>query len=166
MLQPDSPSVQTDRLNVFISYSVHDRSIVSLINTHLQPHARTFFWDQDKAPGLDVWPTIYSWIDRADLAVVVLTGKTLTRAISVGNEVGYARKAGKRIIPLVAPEVPKGELGCLEGVTYIRLDYDSPAATLAELKREIEKFAQEKSANAKAFAVLGLLVLGLIAFSK
>jgi hypothetical protein len=76
-----------------------------------QPHARTLFWSQDKVPGRDAWGTIYSWIDSADLVVVVLTGKALSRALSVGNEVGYARKAGKRIIPLVGPEVPKGELG-------------------------------------------------------
>ncbi len=153
-------------LKIFISYSVHDRSIVDAVNIQLQPHAQTFFWDQNKAPGFAAWPTIYSWIDQADLAVVVLTGHTLTRAISVGNEVGYALKAGKHIIPLVGPEVPKGELGCLEGITYIRLDYADPQQTLDELHAAIAKFAEEKAAAGKAFAVLGLIALGLIAFSK
>jgi len=158
--------IQQMPLKIFISYSVHDLSVVDMVNAHLLPHAQTFFWNQNKAPGYDAWTTIHSWIDQADLVVVVLTGNTLSRALSVGNEVGYARKAGKRIIPLVAPEVPKGELGCLEGITYIRLDYNNPGNTIAQLQHAVKAFAEQKASSGKALAVLGLIALGLVAFSK
>ena len=157
---------QPPSLTVFISYSVHDTEVVNTINTHLRPHAKTLFWSQDKVPGQDAWNTIYSWINTADLVVVVLTGKTLSRALSVGNEVGYARKAGKQIIPLVSPEVPKGELGCLEGITYIRLDFDNPHQTIAQLHDALTKFAKKKKETAQALAVLGLIALGVIALSE
>jgi len=153
-------------LSVFISYSVHDRAIVDAINAQLQPHAQTLFWAQNNVPGKDAWATINSWIDAADLVVVVLTGNTLSRALSVGNEVGYARKAGKRIIPLVAPEVPKGELGCLEGITYIRLDNESPETTIAQLHSALAEYAHQKAESRRAVALLGLIALGVIAFSK
>ncbi|HRI81825.1 MAG TPA: toll/interleukin-1 receptor domain-containing protein [Opitutaceae bacterium] len=153
-------------LNVFISYSVHDTGLVDGLAAHLSPHATTRFWQQDKVPGLEAWPLIYSWIDAADLVVVVLTGATLSRGISVGTEVGYARKAGKRIIPLVAPEVPKGELGCLEGITYIRLDYDNPAATFAQLHSAIAHYKTAKAEQSQALVLVGLAVLGLFAFSR
>lgn len=161
-----SEAVGAPSLTVFISYSVHETAIVDAINTHLLPHAKTLFWKQDNVPGQDAWQTIYSWIDSADLVVVVLTGKTLTRALSVGTEVGYARKAGKRIIPLVAPEVPKGELGCLEGITYIRLDYESPETTIGHLHSAIADYAHQKAESQRAVALLGLIALGVIAFSK
>ncbi|ACB77735.1 toll/interleukin-1 receptor domain-containing protein [Opitutus terrae] len=158
-------AVQPARLTVFVSYSVHDTSLVDTINGHLLPHARALFWGQDKVPGQDAWGTIYSWIDSADLVVVVLTGKTLSRALSVGNEVGYARKAGKRIIPLVGPEVPKGELGCLEGITYIRLDAEDPQRSISQLHDALARFAKEQETG-RALALLGLVALGIIAFSK
>ena len=161
MSDVDSPS-----LSVFISYSVHDGAVVDAINRQLKPHAKTFFWAQNNVPGQDAWATIHSWINAADLVVVVLTGKTLSRALSVGNEVGYARKAGKRIIPLVAPEVPKSELGCLEGITYIRLDYDSPETTIKQLHSELAEYAQQKAESRRAVALLGLIALGVITFSK
>lgn len=157
--------VQTPRLSVFISYSVHDTAVVDMINAHLQPHARTLFWDQDKVPGQDAWTTIHSWIDSADLVVVVLTGKALSRALSVGNEVGYARKCGKHIIPLVAPEVPNGELGCLAGITYIRLENDDPQKAIRQLHDALAKFAK-KQETGRALALLGLVAFSLIAFSK
>ena len=153
-------------LNVFISYSVHDTALVDGLAAHLAPHATTRYWQQDKTPGAEAWPMIYSWIDAADLVVVVLTGATVSRGISVGNEVGYARKAGRRIIPLVAPEVPKGELGCLEGITYIRLVYDNPGATLAELQSAIAHYAAEKTEQNQALVLVGLAVLGIFAFSR
>lgn len=158
-------ALQPTRLTVFISYSVHDTAVVETVNVHLKPHSRTLFWSQDKVPGQDAWGTIHTWIDSADLVVVVLTGKTLSRALSVGNEVGYARKAGKRIIPLVGHDVPKGELGCLEGITYIRLDADAPQKTMAQLHDALEEFAKEQETG-RALALLGLVALGIIAFSK
>lgn len=159
------PETPPNSLNVFISYSVDDTALVNVIAAHLQPHAHARYWAQDKEPGQEVWPTIYGWIDQADMVVVVLTGKTLARAISVGNEVGYARKAGKHIVPLVGPDVPKGALGCLEGTTYLELNYNDAYSTLNELKTVVGKVSKKKAENAKILAVLGLVVLGMVALS-
>lgn len=153
-------------MNVFISYSVDDAAVVKAIAAHLKPHAKLLYWDQSKQPGREAWPTIYSWINAADLVVVVLTGQTLARAISVGNEVGYARRAAKRIIPLVAPDVSKIDLGCLSGITYIALDYQNPYSTLDAVKAEVIKIATEKAEQAKVLAVLGLAVLAIVALSE
>lgn len=159
MTEPSS-SPELPPLELFISYSVDDANVVEGVVTHLKPHANARYWQQDKEPGRDAWQTIHGWIDRADLVVVILTGNTLARAISVGNEVGYARKAGKIIIPLVATEVPPSSLGCLNGITYIALDPSRPDGAIRELKRVVETTATALNRKRSFVALIGIAILG------
>jgi hypothetical protein len=132
-------------MNVFISYSTHDTDTVAKLANELRQYANVFYWDQSKVPGQDAWQTIFQWIDTADMVFVVITGNTVHRAMSVGQEVGRAKAKDKLIIPLVSREVPITELGFLAGITYQAIDVWNPApaiqqvALLASLKnQEIE----------------------------
>jgi hypothetical protein len=130
-------------MNVFISYSVEDTELVRSVADRVKHKARASYWDQSKEPGKEVWPTIFSWIDAADLVLVLITDKTIGRAFSVGQEVGHAKKSGKQIIPLVAKSVPSTELGFLSGITYIPLDTGNPTAALQTLQAEVERLDRE-----------------------
>lgn len=157
----DLPSAsELPPLELFVSYSVDDTKVVEGIVSHLGPYANARYWHQDKEPGRDAWQTIHGWIDHAELIVVILTGNTLGRAISVGNEVGYARKAGKIIIPLVAPEVPPSSLGCLNGITYIALDPSRPEGAIKELKKVVETTATALNRKRNIVSLIGLAILG------
>ena len=131
-------------MNVFISYSVGDTELVQIVANSIKHKAAVInYWDKSKEPGKEVWPTIYGWIDTADLVLVLITDKTIARALSVGQEIGHAKKANKQIIPLVAKNVPSSELGFLAGITYIPLDTVNPAGALQSLQAELEKLEQE-----------------------
>ncbi|MDA8161648.1 MAG: toll/interleukin-1 receptor domain-containing protein [Desulfobacteraceae bacterium] len=98
-------------MKVFISYSTPDLGLVYKIAQHVAPHGEVFFWDKDKNPGTESWSTIFSWLDQSDLVLAVITERTLSRAMAVGQEIGRAKAKEKLIVPLVGPDVQAADLG-------------------------------------------------------
>ncbi len=145
-------------MKVFISYSTDDITLVRQIADYIRPHADVFYWHKSKVPGQEAWPTIFKWINQADLVLTVITDKTISRAMSVGQEIGRAKAKMKTIIPIVAPDVPITELGFLSGITYQRIDRNNPEPAL----RAIENLVLEKKQNIEIFQTL-LLVGGVFA---
>lgn len=130
-------------MNVFISYSVNDTELVRTVADKIKSKATVNYWNESQQPGKEVWPTIFSWIDAANLVLVLITDKTIARALAVGQELGHAKKGNKQIIPLVAKNIPCTELGFLAGITYIPLDTENPAGALQTLQAEVDKLDQE-----------------------
>ena len=161
-------------MNVFISYSVADTDLVATVANQIKEQACVNYWDVSKAPGKEIWPTIFSWIDAADLVLVLITDKTMQRAFSVGQEVGHAKKGGKQIIPLVTKEVTSTDLGCLSGITYIPLDTTNPGAALKAVQKELENLKAEthrlkeleEQKQKQGIFVLACLALLAFVFSK
>lgn len=147
-------------MNVFISYSTRDAETVSKLAQELRHYAEVFYWDQNKTLGQDAWQTIFQWIDSADMVFVVITGNTVDRAMSVGQEVGRAKAKNKLIIPLVSREVPATELGFLLGITYQPIDVSNPApaiqqvALMASLKKQEIENGQKLAVTVIAVGVL------------
>ncbi len=161
-------------MNVFISYSVADTTLVKTVAEHIKEKATPKYWDKSKEPGKEIWPTIFGWIDSSDLVLVLITDKTMQRAFSVGQEVGHAKKAGKQIIPLVTKDVPSSELGFLSGITYIPLDTGNPRDALQAVIEELEKLNREatrrkelaEQQKKQAIFFLACLAVLLFIFSK
>ena len=145
-------------MNIFISYSVADTNTVRQIADHLRGHGVVRYWAESKEPGKGSWPTIFSWIDSADLVFVVITGATLRRAMSVGQEVVRARTLNKFIVPLVESGIPTAELGCLHGLAYIELDPAQPSGALDQARHAVERRKIEKDQAAKVLLAIGALV--------
>ena len=145
-------------MNIFISYSVADTNSVARIADHLRSHGTVRYWAESKEPGHDAWNTIFGWIDTADLVFVVITGETLRRAMSVGQEVGRAQSQNRLIVPLVEKGIPASELGCLHGLTYIPLDPINPDGALNEARQAVERRKIEKENAAKALVAIGAIV--------
>jgi hypothetical protein len=145
-------------MNIFISYSVTDTASVAKIADHLRSHGNVRYWAEDKEPGKDAWNTIFGWIDAADLVFVVISGATLRRAMSVGQEVGRAQSKNRLIVPLVEKGIPASELGCLHGLTYIPLDPANPDGALEEARKAVERRKIEKDNEAKALLAIGAIV--------
>lgn len=165
-------------MKVFISYSVSDTALVRTVAEHIKAKATVTYWDQSKEPGKEIWPTIFGWIDAAELVLVLITENTLSRALSVGQEVGHARKANKPIIPLVAKGVGSSELGFLAGITYVQLDTTDPSAAIHALQQQLDKLkqqallrhqqlqAQKELESRQGIAILALLALLLFVLGK
>jgi len=135
-------------MKVFISYSMKDVDQVQIIADQIRPYVEEIhWWKESKTLGEDPWEIIESWIDDADLVIAVITGKTVSRAMSVGQELGYAKKKKKKIIPLVERCVLNTELGFLSGVTYQRFDRGDPEAALEGVRKAVETEKKKSLAN-------------------
>ncbi|MFZ5994790.1 MAG: toll/interleukin-1 receptor domain-containing protein [Thermodesulfobacteriota bacterium] len=152
-------------MKVFISYSTDDISIVHTIAQHVRPHAEVFYWDKSKVPGQESWPIIFTWVDQADIVLALITGKTVSRAMSVGQEIGHAKAKGKTIIPIVSPEVPSSELGFLSGITYQPIERNNPGPALESVKRVILAKKQQIESNQAFLIIGGILALLFITAS-
>jgi hypothetical protein len=122
-------------VKVFISYSAADVHLVDWIAAALESQGNEVYWWQgSQVPGEPAWPMIFDWIDQSDLVLAVLTDKAVARAMAIGQEIGHARAKGKTVIPLVATNVDEKDLGCLHGVTYLRIDRRSLGAAIARVQ--------------------------------
>jgi hypothetical protein len=101
---------------------------------------------------------------------VVLVTDNSVNSQYVHQEIGYARKAKKLIIPVVQRGVTGEQLGMLQGVEYIAFDFASPheghAQLTAAMRRLAEKHAKRPGPDqdlvlAAAFACLLLLLITL-----
>lgn len=109
-------------MNVFISYSAQDTGIVKEIAEAVSDcNDEVSWWQESRRPGKDAWPLIFEWVEEADLVLAVITDKTIHRAMAVGNEIGYAKAKGITVIPILGEGVEADSLGCLIGLTHIRL---------------------------------------------
>lgn len=152
-------------MKVFISYSTPDLELVYKIAQYIKPHGEVFFWDKGKIPGQESWPTIFSWIDQADLVLAVITEKTLTRAMPVGQEIGRAQKGGKIIIPLVGPDVDSKDLGCLNGITFQRIHPGNPVPALQTIE-QLAVARKQKVEQDQAIIIVGLIALLFVVFAS
>lgn len=152
-------------MRIFISYSADDFNLVRKLADAIISIAEVYYWDKDKVLGKDSWPTIFSWIDAADLVVAVITDSTVSRAMAVGQEVGHAKAKSKIIIPLVAEGVHKSELGCLEGVTYEVFSKDNFDRAIQETKQTMMSIKQKEDQQT-ALILIGLFIAILFLSSR
>jgi hypothetical protein len=150
-------------MKVFISYSVHDTTFVKTIADQLRPIAeQVLWWEESKEPGREVWPSIFGWIDQSDLILAVITDKTVTRAMAVGNEIGRAKTKGKPVIPLIAPDVKAGKLGCLSGVTYQQIDRGNPGPAMEAVKKVLLRMKKSAAEEQQRQLAVLLGIVGLL----
>lgn len=146
-------------MKVFVSYSVADVDLLrQVVGTIRAGGDEALCWDTSKVPGQEVWQSIFAWIDSADLVVVIITDQTVSRAMSVGQEVGRARAKGKPIVPLVSADVKPSDLGCLNGVIYQPISREQTQRALAGVARVIEGMKLKKAEEQKQLLVLGGIV--------
>jgi hypothetical protein len=157
-------------MNIFISYSVTDKELVKQVADPLRPFVdNVFWWEESKEPGKEAWPTIFSWIDKSDLILAVITDHAISRAMAIGQEIGHAKAKNKEILPLVASTVDSKDLGCLSGITYQPIDQNNLNTVIkaAQKKIEVMKKSEEERKNSIGIGLtlaLGLAI-GLIALS-
>ncbi|MBI1912141.1 MAG: toll/interleukin-1 receptor domain-containing protein [Deltaproteobacteria bacterium] len=144
-------------MKIFISYSTDDLNIVRSISNYIKQNSIVFYWDNNRIPGNEAWPTIFNWIDQSDLVLAILTDKTISRAMSVGQEIGRAKAQGKTIIPIVSSNVQFSELGFLNGVTCLKIERDNPGPVFKELERIVLAKRQQKETQQLILLLSGII---------
>jgi hypothetical protein len=126
-------------MNVFISYSGANLELINKIAKSIGEDVHPLFWEKDKEPGEHDWGTIFGLIDKSEYVLVVITDSTVKRGIAVGQEVGYARKSGKKILPFLSKSVPGSETGFLKDITAVHLDEEHAEKSIQELNAAVKK---------------------------
>jgi nucleoside 2-deoxyribosyltransferase len=142
---------------VFLSHSSVDTKWVRSIAINAeQVGVEVYLYEHDPQPGRLVADKVEAAIQSCDALVVLLTRNSESSPY-VQQEVGYAKALKKVIIPLVQPGVSKEKLAMLQGIEYIRFDFQNPQPGLATLLEYLQKAKLGKE-ESQALLAVGALV--------
>jgi len=152
-------------LKVFISYPREDLWLAYKIQK-LLADAGIFAYLAElyPEPGVTLWEKIKRMIENSDIVVVLWTGSSRSSAF-VNQEIGYAIRCKKLIIPLVERGISVE--GVLEGKEYIQFERGRTNEAFSTLCQALTNFIQRKLEERRKnqATVIGgtILLLGLIA---
>lgn len=122
-------------MKLFLSHSNQDAIWARAVKSQLEKLGiSVYLAELDLQPGHFLNAKLQRNIDLAD-AVVVLLSESAALSPIVREEIGYALRAGKLVVPLVAPSVARSPslLGMLNGREYILFEKDEPRQGLLAL---------------------------------
>jgi len=145
---------------VFLSHSSRDQGLVTALAKTLQEfEIEVFVAEWYLAPGQRISKKVFDHIENCDCVVVLLTRNGL-RSKWVQQEVGFALRAHKQLVPLVEKGVKKKELGALEGREYIEYDPQEPQASLSKASAYVGSL----KANKKRDTLLAVAIIAFLLF--
>jgi hypothetical protein len=142
---------------VFLSHSSADAKWVTWIAGNAQQVGiEIYLYEYDPQPGRLLSDKIETAIQSSDALVVLLTAHSELSAY-VQQEVGYAKALKKVVVPLVQPGVSDEKLAMLQGIEYIKFDFQNPQPGLATLLEYLQKAKLGKE-ESRALLAVGALV--------
>ena len=150
-------------IRIFLSHNTRDRQWCEWLKASAgEMNIDAYLAEHDVRPGTYLAAKVTAAIDVSE-AVVVLISDNSVDAPYVHQEIGYALKAGKLIIPLVQPGIPSEKLAMLQGVEYIPFDFDQPHEGHTRLRSALQRLVQQQAAKEQREALLlALACLALI----
>lgn len=121
------------------------------------PTIKIFISEYHTRPGDELWDTIKSNIDSANLFLVFISNNSLVSQ-AVMQEVGYAVRAQKRIIPIVIEKDVKPP-AMINSIRYVDFTRDSNKA-ISELQSIVQELKTSKE-NRDGILLIGAILLGL-----
>jgi hypothetical protein len=154
---------------VFVSHASKDREWVEWMTQQAGSNIEIYLAEHDLQLGKDLAIKIQSQISKSHAVIVFLTDATGTSAF-VHQEVGWAMKANKLVIPVVQDGIGEDQLGMLKGVEYLIFDYSHPEAGQRSLMQHLHNVALEKAAKdlelqTTVMLIGALALIGLVAYT-
>jgi len=150
---------------VFISHSTRDRGLViALANLFSKLGVEASVAEWYLTPGERLDKKVFIEIDQSDCTVVLLT-KNGMRSNWIHQEIGYALKSNKPLIPLVEKGISSKELGSLEGKEYIEYDPWQPEKAMMRLSTYAKSLKLKKQEKEKTMLVAGAFIALLLLLS-
>ncbi|MEW6619015.1 MAG: toll/interleukin-1 receptor domain-containing protein [bacterium] len=145
---------------VFISHSTRDqRLVITLANILSKFGVDVSVAEWYLSPGQQLDKKIFEKIENSDCVIVLLTQNGI-RSNWVQQEIGYALKSGKSLIPLVEKGINQKELASLQGKEYIEFDSYQPQQSLIKTSTFVKSLKLKKEQQEKALLITG----GILAF--
>jgi len=150
---------------VFVSHSTRDQGLViALANLLSKFGIKVFVAEWYLAPGARLEKKVFDRVLEADCVIVLLTNNGI-RSTWVQQEIGYALKSQKLIIPLVEKGMDSRELGALQGKEYIEYDPSNPQNALVKASNFVRSLKLKKEEQVKALLVVGSILAFLLLLS-
>lgn len=144
---------------VFLSHATADKqSAVQIARCALEIGVEVYLFEWNSRPGTVVSEKLKQAIDNADAVVVLLTPASQTSAYT-HQEIGYAEKSKKLIVPIVLPEFDPKHLAMLVGREYVPFNPIRPDEGLVLLRAFLRNKKGVKEEEQRRLAGLGILVL-------
>lgn len=120
-------------MQAFISYSFLDKNIMNKLKNILQTDGIVcYVAEHDENYGGSLPEKLSVNIDNSDILIVILTHNSSSSS-TVGQEIGYAKKAGKRIIPLIESGMSLPVM--LQGMEYVTFTSSTLDAACKKISR-------------------------------
>jgi len=147
---------------VFISHSTADLGLVYQLKYWLEVNGiETYLAEAHPQPGNTLSEKVSAAIDQSNCVIAVLT-RDGARSQWVNQEIGYAKKAGRIVIPLVEQGVP--HTGFVQGVEYVPFNRGTPTDAINRIAEHLADLKADKEAQDKMVAGF-LILLGLLALA-
>ncbi len=150
-------------VKIFLSHSTRDREWCEWLKASAEElNIRAYLAEHDVRPGTSLAEKVTREIDDSDAVIVLITDSSVT-APYVQQEIGYAVRAKKVVIPLVQPGIPVEHLGMLQGVEYIPFDFTAPHEGHARLRVALQRLVKQQTDATKQQRDVAVLVLACVA---
>lgn len=145
---------------VFISHSARDQGLViSLANLLSKFGVEVYVAQWYLAPGEPLDKIILQQIEQSDCVIVLLTRNGI-RSNWVQQEIGYALRTNRPLIPIVEKGTEQRDLAALGGRKYIEYDPYQPQSALIKTSNYVKSLKLKKEDRERALLVAG----GILAF--
>jgi len=142
--------------DVFLAHSVKNPNILHTISRYLDTYGiKVHIAEREAQPGNRVSEKISNMVDQSDCLLALLT-KEGADSQWVNQEIGYAKKAGKRIIPVVEKGVEIK--GFVQDIEWITFDANETHETLQQIVNWISKEASKKKQTQQQQAAWNTLI--------
>lgn len=157
-------------IEIFLSHNTRDREWCEWLKASAgEMGISAYLAEHDLQPGKNLAAKVTAAIDRSQAVVVLLSDNSIS-APYVNQEIGYALRAEKLIIPLVAPTIRAEQLAMLQGVEYIPFDFANPHEGHTQLRRALQTLVSSQPKKEQrpdtALLVLACLALVLLAVNE
>ncbi len=124
--------------SIFFSHSGKDEQIAEKLKRQLeQMGSDVYMFEHDQQPGADITEKITKAIDNYNILFTLFT-KNGGQSSYVQQEIGYAKKAGKIIVPFVESGISQEILGMVANVEYIKFDPDNPDKSISDAQTYVD----------------------------
>jgi hypothetical protein len=147
--------------SAFLSHSSGDRALAEGMRTLAAlAGVELYLAEHDVQPGSLLSEKVRAAIERSDIVVVLLTPSSYSSAY-VHQEVGYAIRSDKFVLPVVELSVPRDALAMLEGVEYVPLDFNAPQQATVALAGQLKRRRTQKLRGDVIVAAILVTLLAL-----
>ncbi|GAB3243100.1 toll/interleukin-1 receptor domain-containing protein [Nocardioides dilutus] len=148
-------------MRVFLSHATSDADLAAAVKSRLGAVGmQVYLAEHDNRAGENVHAKIQDRIKRSDIVIALLT-PAADASRYVHQEIGFAVRAKKLIVPVVTPAVASAGLGMLDGTEYIVIDEQAPTEALLKLSQRVVD-RQAKTRQEQLDAAMLVVAIGLV----